>query len=106
MWLGKLTTLNMPHWVDWDVKPQHKQTIKCLLFQIRVLAEDGGTPRLSSTATVYVGVERNQNAPFYGQQNYTVTVNEIQDLGIPILTLNAVDQDIQVNTFSSIHATT
>ena len=67
-----------------------------MFLQIRVLAQDGGTPRLSSTATVYVGVERNQNRPFYGQQNYTVTVNEIQDLGVSILTLSAFDQDIQV----------
>ena len=69
-----------------------------------MLAQDGGTPRLSSTATVYVGVERNQNSPGYAQQNYTVTVNEIQDLGIPIITLNAFDQDIQVCYKNFIHA--
>ena len=62
-----------------------------------MLAQDGGTPRLSSTTTVYVGVERNQNAPFWSPQNYTVTVNEIQDLGVTILTMQGVDQDIQVN---------
>ena len=25
VWLGKVTTLDMTHWVDWAVKPQHKQ---------------------------------------------------------------------------------
>ena len=64
-----------------------------------MLAQDGGTPRLSATATVYIDVERNQNRPFWGQQNYTVTVNEIQDVGVPILTLSAFDQDIQVLGF-------
>ena len=66
---------------------------------MRVLAQDGGTPRLSATATVYIDVERNQNQPFWGQQNYTVTINEIQDVGVPILTLSAFDQDIQVLYF-------
>ena len=69
---------------------------------MRVLAQDGGTPRLSSTATVYIDVERNQNRPFLGQQNYTVTINEIQDVGVPILTLSAFDQDIQVLYFEKI----
>ena len=67
---------------------------------MRVLAQDGGTPRLSATATVYIDVERNQNQPFWGQQNYTVTINEIQDVGVPILTLSAFDQDIQVLYFN------
>ena len=26
VWLGKLTALDITHWVDWAVKPQHKQT--------------------------------------------------------------------------------
>ena len=25
MWLGKLTALDMAHWVDWAVKPQHQK---------------------------------------------------------------------------------
>ena len=25
VWLGKLTVLDMTHWVDWAIKPQHKQ---------------------------------------------------------------------------------
>ena len=26
VWLGKLTALDMAHWIYWAVKPQHKQT--------------------------------------------------------------------------------
>ena len=26
LWLGKLTALTWPQWVDWTVNPQHKQT--------------------------------------------------------------------------------
>lgn len=60
------------------------------------MAQDGGNPRLSSVTTVYVDVERNLNTPGWNQQNYTVTVNEIQTLGVTILTLSAFDQDSQV----------
>jgi len=65
-----------------------------------VLAQDGGTPRLSSTTTVYIDVVRNQYNPSWQVQNYTVTVNEIQDLGVSILSLQAIDQDIQVSAKS------
>ena len=67
-----------------------------------MLAQDGGTPRLSSTTTVLANVERNLNTPAWRQQNYTVTVNEIQDLGVTILTLQAFDQDIRVYIVSFI----
>ena len=33
VWLGKLTALDMTHWVDWAVKPQHKETknLTCII---------------------------------------------------------------------------
>jgi len=63
-----------------------------------VLAQDGGTPRLSATATVYISVERNLNTPIWQQQNYSRTVNEIQELGVTLFNLQALDADVQVGT--------
>ncbi|WAQ95445.1 FAT4-like protein [Mya arenaria] len=65
-------------------------------YVVRVLAQDGGTPRLSSTTTVFLTVERNLNTPIWQTQNYTVTVNEIQDLGTTIISLQALDTDVQL----------
>ncbi|WAQ96421.1 FAT4-like protein [Mya arenaria] len=64
-------------------------------FVVRVLAEDGGTPMRSSTATVVISVDCNLHTPVWLQTNYTVTVNEVQDLGVDILTVRAVDQDLR-----------
>ena len=37
--LGKLTMLDMTHWVDWAVKPQHKQIlVKMLTVLVRTIS--------------------------------------------------------------------
>ncbi|WAQ96546.1 FAT4-like protein, partial [Mya arenaria] len=51
-----------------DVNATNSDTV------VRVLAQDGGTPRLSSTTTVYLMVEGNLNTPIWQTQNYTVTL--------------------------------
>lgn len=65
--------------------------------QVRVLAQDGGTPSLSATATVNVQVRRNLFSPQFAQLLYETTILETQDLGVEILRVNATDADTKVS---------
>ncbi|KAM4750324.1 protocadherin-23 isoform 2-T3 [Anableps anableps] len=59
-----------------------------------VLAEDGGEPSLSSTATVTVLVEDvNDNEPVFQQQLYNVSIPEHMDIGSCFLRVVATDAD-------------
>ncbi|MEQ2272563.1 hypothetical protein XENORESO_000308, partial [Xenotaenia resolanae] len=59
-----------------------------------VLAEDGGEPSLSSTATVTVLVEDvNDNEPVFQQQLYNVSIPEHMDIGSCFLQVVATDAD-------------
>uniref|UniRef100_A0A3Q2TYG1 Protocadherin-16 n=1 Tax=Fundulus heteroclitus TaxID=8078 RepID=A0A3Q2TYG1_FUNHE len=59
-----------------------------------VLAEDGGEPPLSSTATVTVLVEDvNDNEPAFQQQLYNVSIPEHMDIGSCFLQVVATDAD-------------
>lgn len=64
------------------------------LFQLRILASDGGTPPLRSTATATITVERNLNSPEFRTSRYNVNVRENEILGKTLTTLNATDDDI------------
>uniref|UniRef100_A0A673K804 Protocadherin-16 n=1 Tax=Sinocyclocheilus rhinocerous TaxID=307959 RepID=A0A673K804_9TELE len=58
-------------------------------------ARDGGSPPLSSSATVQVQlIDVNDNAPIFHQLEYKATVSEDQLPGATILTLEAVDGDL------------
>ncbi|KAL0182614.1 hypothetical protein M9458_021989, partial [Cirrhinus mrigala] len=58
-------------------------------------AHDGGSPPLSSSATVQVQlIDVNDNAPIFHQLEYKATVSEDQLPGATILTLEAVDGDL------------
>uniref|UniRef100_A0A8C1ZW21 Protocadherin-16 n=1 Tax=Cyprinus carpio TaxID=7962 RepID=A0A8C1ZW21_CYPCA len=58
-------------------------------------ARDGGSPPLSSSATVQVQlIDVNDNAPIFHQLEYKATVSEDQLSGATILTLEAVDGDL------------
>ncbi|XP_030648412.1 protocadherin-16 [Chanos chanos] len=58
-------------------------------------ARDGGTPALSSIATVQVQLtDVNDNVPMFHQSEYRATVSEDQLPGATILTLEAVDGDL------------
>ncbi|XP_046583166.1 protocadherin Fat 4-like isoform X2 [Haliotis rubra] len=65
-------------------------------YVLRVVAMDGGTPRLTDTSTVLVTVNRNLNAPQLQPQNYSIGILATQALSIPILTINAADADVAV----------
>ena len=66
-------------------------------MQVRVLAQDGGTPSLSATATVNVQVRRNLFSPQFQVLLYEATILETQDLGVEILRVNATDADTKVS---------
>ncbi|XP_067261327.1 protocadherin-23 isoform X2 [Chanodichthys erythropterus] len=59
-----------------------------------VVASDGGSPSLSSTATVTIHVvDVNDNNPIFQQQFYNVTVKEHTAVGTCILQVTAIDAD-------------
>ena len=63
---------------------------------MRVLASDGGSPTLTATATVSIGITRNLFSPEFDQLLYEVTVLETQALGVGIVTVRATDDDTKV----------
>lgn len=64
-------------------------------MSVVVEARDGGSPPLSSSATVQVQLmDFNDNAPIFHQLEYKATVSEDQLPGATILTLEAVDGDL------------
>ncbi|XP_036168819.1 protocadherin alpha-4 isoform X3 [Myotis myotis] len=67
-------------------------------YEVVVTARDGGSPSLSSTASVSVGVaDVNDNAPLFAQPEYTVFVKENNPPGRHIFTVSARDSDAQEN---------
>ncbi|XP_031221278.1 protocadherin alpha-9 isoform X3 [Mastomys coucha] len=71
-------------------------------YKVVVTAQDGGSPSLSATASVSVEVaDVNDNAPAFGQPEYTVFVKENNPPGAHIFTVSAVDADTQENALVS-----
>ncbi len=61
-----------------------------------MLAEDGGSPPQSSTATVQIDVERNLNAPIFNPVRNEVTILETLGLGESVTKVTATDKDLIV----------
>uniref|UniRef100_H0XSX6 Protocadherin alpha 12 n=2 Tax=Otolemur garnettii TaxID=30611 RepID=H0XSX6_OTOGA len=71
-------------------------------YQLIVTACDGGSPSLSTTASVSVEVaDVNDNAPAFAQPEYTVFVKENNPPGCHIFTVSAWDADAQENALVS-----
>ena len=65
-----------------------------ILFQLRLLASDGGSPSKTATATVDIAVQRNLQAPqFAVGATYNVTIIEQTGIGEEILIVAATDTD-------------
>ncbi|XP_046561621.1 protocadherin Fat 4-like [Haliotis rubra] len=65
------------------------------LYRLRVLAQDGGTPRRSAVSTLVINVDRNQFSPELPSQSYSATILTSHPVGYPpFLQLTAVDRDI------------
>lgn len=62
-------------------------------LQLKVLAEDGGTPPNRATATVTIQVQRNLNKPKFNPERYEVEVLETMLVGDPVVKVTAEDAD-------------
>uniref|UniRef100_A0A452R7Z5 Cadherin domain-containing protein n=1 Tax=Ursus americanus TaxID=9643 RepID=A0A452R7Z5_URSAM len=71
-------------------------------YVLVVTARDGGSPSLSTTASMSVEVaDVNDNAPAFAQPEYTVFVRENNPPGCHIFTVSARDADAQENALVS-----
>ncbi|XP_048838797.1 protocadherin alpha-4-like isoform X12 [Brienomyrus brachyistius] len=78
------------------IKPLDREVIS--LFNIQLIAMDGGSPSRSGSLNVTVVVlDANDNAPLCGQQKYTVTVPENIPIGTVLIQVNASDADEGMN---------
>ena len=63
-------------------------------YVLTVKAQDGGTPSLSTTVTVYMNVlDVNDNAPVFDPSSYDCQVWENGTIGTSVLTVQATDLD-------------
>ncbi|XP_060080745.1 protocadherin Fat 4-like, partial [Ylistrum balloti] len=62
-------------------------------YTLRLYAEDGGSPPLTSTAVVTVNIVRNLLRPTFDQALYNVTILETTGTGVNIFTVSATDND-------------
>uniref|UniRef100_A0A8W8I309 Cadherin domain-containing protein n=1 Tax=Magallana gigas TaxID=29159 RepID=A0A8W8I309_MAGGI len=62
-------------------------------YQGRIVAEDGGSPPRSATATAIINIPRNLNAPVFNPKNYSVTIDETHQVGQYVITVTASDVD-------------
>ena len=62
------------------------------------MVEDGSTPRLSDVSVVKVKVNRNNFPPDFVSKEYTASILEIKQVGVPFKTVTALDSDIFVST--------
>uniref|UniRef100_A0AAR2JL72 Protocadherin-16 n=1 Tax=Pygocentrus nattereri TaxID=42514 RepID=A0AAR2JL72_PYGNA len=63
-------------------------------FSLQVVAQDHGSPSLSSTATVEITVlDVNDNSPKFSSSSYTIDVSEDAAVGTPVLDVTAKDAD-------------
>ena len=67
-------------------------------FEIVVMATDRGIPSLSNTTTVQVAViDTNDQPPAFPESTYSVSVSELEEPGLELLTVKAEDEDIGAN---------
>ncbi|XP_061182374.1 protocadherin Fat 4-like [Saccostrea echinata] len=64
-------------------------------YKLRLLAEDGGSPKKTATATVDITVNRNLAAPQFNPATYSQTIIENFPVGSEIVTVTATDSDPQ-----------
>ncbi|XP_064636324.1 cadherin-related tumor suppressor-like [Lineus longissimus] len=67
-------------------------------YVVKIKAQDGGTPSLSSTTTVYLNVtDINDNPPIFYPRNYFATVMENKPSGTTVVQVTATDLDAGEN---------
>ncbi|XP_071106393.1 cadherin-87A-like [Haliotis cracherodii] len=64
--------------------------------EFRARATDNGIPRLSNTTVVQVNIRNiNDNSPIFTQGDYTKHIKEHSPLGTSVLTVTAIDRDLE-----------
>ena len=72
--------------------------ISTFVFQIRVRAQDGGSPRLSDITRVEITVQRNLFPPVFNPLSYIATIPETQVVGSAVgIRVQATDADTTVS---------
>lgn len=67
-------------------------------YELRALASDQGSPRLSSVCQVAISVlDINDNPPVFEHREYTATVSEDVTLGTQLLRVQAASRDAEAN---------
>ena len=104
---------NSPQWFDIDSASGQIRTANSLdakqngLFQLVVIAQDQGTVKLSTSATVLIDIiDVNNHSPVFGQKHYLATVKENADIGVELIHMTATDGDVGNNgsvTYSVIY---
>jgi len=68
------------------------------LYEVKVVAYDGGSPPRSGTVDVTVTVtDANDNGPVFEYSSYEVTVDENIDVGTTVAKVTAFDADDGIN---------
>ncbi len=67
-------------------------------YSLSVEARDNGIPQLTGTATVIVEIlDRNDKTPIFSQNEYNISIPENITVGVEILQVEAMDQDVGLN---------
>ena len=85
-----LTTENIPIIMVLFSFYQHQISVK---FQLRIVAYDSANPAQKATALVTIAVTRNENAPRFRQNRYTLSMVETAALGSSVQQVEATDAD-------------
>lgn len=62
-------------------------------LQLRIVAFDTGNPDQRVSTDIIIYVKRNEHSPVFGKTMYTRTITAATELGAPLLTINATDED-------------
>ena len=86
-------------------RPNDLQNDKSSSYKLRILAEDGGFPPLTTMAVLTINVNRNSRAPFFSHGNIIQRIQENTKPGQIIVDVNATDPDVPVSSqsFSSFY---
>lgn len=77
----------------------YKIVIFCI--QLRILAQDGGSPSRTAITIASITVQRNLYAPVFQILSKNETILETRQLGLPILQVKATDGDRRVSSWTS-----
>ncbi|XP_071105610.1 protocadherin Fat 4-like isoform X2 [Haliotis cracherodii] len=62
-------------------------------YTLQITVYDSQMPDVRVTETVQINVVRNANNPLFSQSTYTNTILETHQLAVPVININATDQD-------------